>query len=80
MPTAIVTQLNGRIVHVRLVSGTTTPGEALEADAPMAAAEGEALTEDKGPSPIAPEGKELIWGGGSFVVLLVLMRWCCSPK
>ena len=84
MPTAIVTQLNGRIVHVRLVSSgssdTTTPGEALEAGAPMAAAEGEALTEDKGPSPIAPEGKELIWGGGSFVVLLVLMRLVLFPK
>ena len=83
MPTAIVTQLNGRIVHVRLVSGTTDttmPVEALEAGAPMAAVEGEEYTEDKGPSPIAPEGKELIWGGGSFVVLLVLMRLVLFPK
>lgn len=84
MPTAIVTQSNGRIVHVRLVSSdptdTTMPVEALEAGAPMAAVEGEANTEDKGPSPIAPEGKELIWGGGSFIVLLVLMRLVLFPR
>jgi F-type H+-transporting ATPase subunit b len=40
----------------------------------------EAGTEDKGPSPIAPELKELAWGGGSFLVLLVLMRVVLVPK
>ena len=32
------------------------------------------------PNPIAPEGKELIWGGGSFLVLLVVMRLFLFPK
>jgi len=41
---------------------------------------GEATTEDKGPSPIAPEVKELAWGAGSFIVLLVLMRLVLIPK
>jgi F-type H+-transporting ATPase subunit b len=40
----------------------------------------EAATEDKGPSPIAPEIKELAWGAGSFVVLFVLMRLVLLPK
>jgi F-type H+-transporting ATPase subunit b len=37
-------------------------------------------TEDKGPSPIAPEVKELAWGAGAFVVFLVLMRLVLVPK
>jgi F-type H+-transporting ATPase subunit b len=36
--------------------------------------------EDKGPSPIAPEVKELAWGAGSFIVLFVLMRVVLFPK
>jgi F-type H+-transporting ATPase subunit b len=32
------------------------------------------------PNPIAPEGKELIWGGGSFLVFLVIMRLFLFPK
>jgi F-type H+-transporting ATPase subunit b len=36
--------------------------------------------EDKGPSPIAPEIKELAWGAGSFVVLFVLMRLVLFPR
>ena len=39
-----------------------------------------AATEDKGPSPIAPELKELAWGGGSFIVLFVLMRIVLFPR
>lgn len=39
-----------------------------------------AATEDKGPSPIAPELHELLWGGGSFLVLLVLMRVTLFPR
>jgi F-type H+-transporting ATPase subunit b len=37
-------------------------------------------TEDKGPSPIAPEVKELAWGAGAFVLLFVLMRLVIFPK
>jgi F-type H+-transporting ATPase subunit b len=35
---------------------------------------------DKGPSPIAPEPKELLWGLGAFVVFLVVMRLYLFPK
>jgi F-type H+-transporting ATPase subunit b len=35
---------------------------------------------DEGPSPIAPEAKELLWGLGAFLVLLVVMRLFLVPK
>lgn len=47
---------------------------------PMEIAGTEAATEDKGPSPIAPEVKELAWGGGSFVLMFVLMRVVLFPR
>ncbi len=40
----------------------------------------ETAAEDKGPSPIAPEIKELAWGAGAFVVLFVLMRVWLFPR
>jgi F-type H+-transporting ATPase subunit b len=43
----------------------------------VAAAE---TTEDAGPSPIAPEVKELAWGAGAFIVLFVLMRLVLFPR
>ncbi len=33
-----------------------------------------------GPSPIAPEIKELAWGAGSFIVLALLMRFFLFPR
>jgi F0F1-type ATP synthase membrane subunit b/b' len=44
--------------------------------------EGEATVgeEDAGPSPIAPEVKEIAWGAGSFIVLFVVMRLFLLPK
>ena len=35
---------------------------------------------DTGPSPIAPEVKELVWGAGSFIVFALLMRFFLFPK
>jgi len=34
----------------------------------------------EGPSPIAPEIKELAWGAGSFIVLALLMRLVLYPR
>lgn len=34
---------------------------------------------DPGPSPLAIETKELLWGGGSFIVLALLMRFWLFP-
>lgn len=33
-----------------------------------------------GPNPILPEGKELVWGAGSFLAFLVIMRIFLFPK
>jgi F-type H+-transporting ATPase subunit b len=35
---------------------------------------------ETGPSPIAPEVKELAWGAGSFIVLALLMRFFLYPR
>jgi F-type H+-transporting ATPase subunit b len=51
---------------------TTTLGAAAEA--------GTEEPEDMGPNPISPEGKELAWGFGSFLVFLVIMRLFLVPK
>jgi F-type H+-transporting ATPase subunit b len=59
---------------------TTGAGE-LVVRLPSTNVAAEASTEeDKGPSPIAPELKELAWGAGSFVVLFVLMRLVLFPR
>src|SRR5262245_27658571 len=34
----------------------------------------------EGPSPITPELKELLWGGGAFLVFLILMRLFLVPR
>jgi F-type H+-transporting ATPase subunit b len=44
------------------------------------AAQAEESTADEGPSPIAPEFKELLWGFGAFAVFLILMRLWLVPK
>jgi F-type H+-transporting ATPase subunit b len=36
--------------------------------------------EDMGPNPISPEGKELFWGAGTFLVFLFVMRVFLVPK
>ena len=35
---------------------------------------------DAGPNPIAPEGKELMWTFGPFLIFLVLMRYFLFPR
>ena len=35
---------------------------------------------EKGPSPIAPEKKELLWGAGAFIVLAILVRFFLFPR
>jgi F-type H+-transporting ATPase subunit b len=57
----------------------TAAGHVVAIHAPHSAS-AEAATEDTGPSPIAPELKEISWGAGSFVVLFVLMRLLIFPR
>ena len=87
MPTAIVTQSNGRVVQVRLVSegtDTTMPAASEEVATPTVVAEaGEATTEAAAttpPNPIAIDPSEIAWTAGSFFVLLVVMRYFLFPR
>ncbi len=45
-----------------------------------ATAAGTEVPPSKDPGPILPELKELAWGGGSFIVFAVLMRYVLFPK
>ena len=94
MPTAIVTQSSGRIVHVRLVSADTSDttvapeAEALAAQSGTGAAETTPKVDKTtaevavkpAPNPIAPTPKEIFWSAGSFFVLLIVMRYYLFPK
>ncbi|MGZ8722353.1 MAG: F0F1 ATP synthase subunit B family protein [Aeromicrobium sp.] len=59
---------------------TTDAGHAVVVHFPQTSGEAETTTEDAGPSPIAPEVKELAWGAGSFILLFVLMRVFLFPR
>jgi F-type H+-transporting ATPase subunit b len=59
---------------------TTGAGHAVVVHLPQTEARAETVAEDKGPSPIAPEIKELAWGAGAFIVLFVLMRLVLFPR
>ena len=71
MLTVTVTHRSQGAVKVTVVGDA--PGQA------VSATEGE---EPKGtePNPIAPEMKEFLWAGGSFIVLAVLMRFVLYPR
>jgi len=83
MLTAFVTR-TGAQVKVRFVSessDTTVPAtEELTTTANPAAETVAEEVEDTGPNPISPEPKELVWGAGSFIVLLILMRLFLFPR
>ena len=59
---------------------TTGAGHAVVVHLPQTSVEAATTAEDKGPSPIAPEIKELAWGAGAFIVLFVLMRLVLFPR
>ena len=65
-----VTTMQGGPVQVRISASGRLSAETGATTETSAAA----------PNPIAPEGKELIWGGGSFLVFLVIMRLFLFPK
>jgi F-type H+-transporting ATPase subunit b len=59
---------------------TTGAGHTVVVHLPQTAGEAETTAEDKGPSPIAPEIKELAWSAGAFILLFVLMRLVFFPR
>lgn len=84
MPTAIVTQLNGHVVQVHLVSETSdttiAPAASEETAAPLAGAVAETAVAKTAPNPIAATPSELAWAAGSFLVLFVVMRYFLFPR
>ena len=70
---AVATQLGSSPVEVHIVGAAD--------DEPAQAEDAHSEVEPKdGPSPIAPEPKELFWGAGSFIVFAVLMRLVLYPR
>lgn len=67
MLTAVATRV-GHSVEVRFVA--VEQGENSHSDVPP----------KDGPSPIAPETKELAWSAGAFIVFAVLMRLVLYPR
>ena len=61
------------------VSGAGHLHVVLPAQTPTTEA-GTAEVVDTGPSPIAPEKKELLWGAGAFIVLAILVRFFLFPR
>jgi F-type H+-transporting ATPase subunit b len=79
--TAVVTR--GAEIQVVIVQADEADGEHsfIDCEFPIYDAEGqETGVCEEGPSPIAPEVKELAWGAGSFIVLALLMRFLLFPK
>jgi F-type H+-transporting ATPase subunit b len=78
--TATVTYTGGaRVVTLRApqawaATATTTP------TTPTTSAAVTETTVKTGPSPIAPEPKELAWTAGAFVVFAVVMRYVLYPR
>jgi F-type H+-transporting ATPase subunit b len=66
-------------VHTVTVT-MTAAGHSVLVHLPHTVVAAATTTEDAGPSPIAPEVKELAWGAGSFIVLFVLMRVVLFPR
>jgi len=62
------------------VSGAGHLQVILPAQTPTTEASATTEAADTGPSPIAPEKKELLWGAGAFVVLAVLVRLFLFPR
>jgi F-type H+-transporting ATPase subunit b len=75
--TAVVTR--GAQIEVRFVAAEEGEGEPIDCEFPEENAEGEEICGD-GPSPIAPEVKEIAWGAGAFIVLALLMRFFLFPR
>ena len=70
---AVATQRGSAPIEVRAV-GVADDDETEEGEA-----HSEVAPKD-GPSPIAPELKELAWGAGAFIVFAVLMRLVLYPR
>lgn len=77
MLTAVVTR--GAHLEIEFVAAEEGEENGLECEFPETNDAGEEICGD-GPSPIAPELKELAWGAGAFIVFALLMRFFLYPR
>jgi len=68
------------VITVTVTVTMTGAGHAVVVHLPQTTGGAETTVEDKGPSPIAPEVKELAWGAGAFILLFVMMRLVMFPR
>jgi F-type H+-transporting ATPase subunit b len=89
--TAVVTIQGGSLVDVKVVLPSAEEGEgpykSKTCEFPETDENGNVIKDAEGksvclegPSPIAPEVKELAWGAGSFVIFALLMRYFLYPR
>ena len=79
MQSAVVHLQGSGLVRVLTSAEESTTGESHDSGHSTCGGEtGVACSKD--PGPILPEMKELYWGGGSFVVFALLMRFVLFPK
>jgi F-type H+-transporting ATPase subunit b len=79
--TAVVTR--GTHIEVRFVAAEGEAGSEetiVDCEFPLEAGVESEEPCETGPSPIAPELKEIAWGAGSFIVLALLMRFLLYPR
>ena len=80
MRTAVVT-VSGGALRVELVSAESEEGHEFNpADCAFEPETPEATECGPGPSPIVPDGKEVVWGAGAFIVFALLMRIFLFPR
>jgi len=75
--TAVVTQSGGSL---SVLLATSPPTTTVEAETTTGAETHTETAVDEGPSPIAPEIKELAWSAGAFIVFAVILRYVAFPK
>jgi F-type H+-transporting ATPase subunit b len=75
--TAVVTR--GTHIEVHFVAAEGEEGT-VDCEFPLEAGVESEEPCESGPSPIAPEIKEIAWGAGAFVVLALLMRFFLYPR
>ncbi len=73
---AVVTVAGGRLTSVHIASAEVWS----EGSTGVAAQTGAPETVKAPPNPVLPEGKEIAWGAGTFLVLLVVVRFALFPK
>jgi F-type H+-transporting ATPase subunit b len=79
---AVVTTNGGRLASVRVVAaaeGGTAPTACTQSQKDANSFSNPSHCATKEPNPILPELREIVWGGGSFVVLFLLLRLWLYP-